>query len=309
MFAQLQTRPKTKVRTHSRTMTAPLLTTTKSKTMELLSKSDDLLAAALTAITGTNIVSYEAYLKSHPNETVHKPDFRYKSLPLAMGPVQFDSTANPQPTSNNVMDNSLSDLEGKEPTGLIKIYFSTLSANNFKLTCKPSDTVADIKGRIENIKSIPSQRLHLAHAGKELADGGKTLHDYNVGDGATLTLWQKGSTTTDPLYLPENVRSKEFDFDFANITDTGLTFMRGSHIYKRPIGWTRVAIDVMKFGSDLNWLGGAARTRTQSEREEWPGENIIIVFSLLNLSCYLFLYYNSSSFIPRNGSPSCKNNC
>ena len=68
----------------------------------------------------------------------------------------------------------------------MQIFLKTLSGKTLILNVKPSDSIADIKDRIETLEGVPkdSQRLM---SYKELKDQ-KTLFDYNIKNLATIHL-------------------------------------------------------------------------------------------------------------------------
>ncbi|XP_041822975.1 uncharacterized protein LOC121628127 [Melanotaenia boesemani] len=48
----------------------------------------------------------------------------------------------------------------------------------------------------------------------------------------------------------------QYDYDFTNIKDGGMTFMRGNEQYFRPCGWNRAALHVTKkYDGGDRWLG------------------------------------------------------
>ena len=55
------------------------------------------------------------------------------------------------------------------------------------LEVEPSDSIENVKKRIEDQKGIPSEQQHLIFAGKELKDE-YTLSDYNIRRGSALLL-------------------------------------------------------------------------------------------------------------------------
>uniref|UniRef100_UPI0037E9368A uncharacterized protein n=1 Tax=Semicossyphus pulcher TaxID=241346 RepID=UPI0037E9368A len=61
----------------------------------------------------------------------------------------------------------------------------------------------------------------------------------------------------------------EFDCDFTNLSDSSQC-MRGDELYKRPIGWYRIALKVKgKYPDGDTWLGDK-RWRSHSVPGEWP---------------------------------------
>jgi hypothetical protein len=63
----------------------------------------------------------------------------------------------------------------------------TLTGKAFALVVSPTETVAEVMGKIREREGIPLDQQRLIYAGKQL-DKGLALADYNVRDGATLHL-------------------------------------------------------------------------------------------------------------------------
>ena len=73
-------------------------------------------------------------------------------------------------------------------------------------------------------------------------------------------------------FIDTNCLDPMYDCDFTNIKDDK-QFTRGSHVYRRPCGWKRIAIKVLnKYGPDNSWLGSTRRGswRYESDSMEWP---------------------------------------
>jgi len=65
--------------------------------------------------------------------------------------------------------------------------------DTFSLDVEPTDMVEDLKGRIEEIKSIPHSRQKLTFAGRELEDGNQ-LQDYSIQRGNTIVVTEIADT-------------------------------------------------------------------------------------------------------------------
>ncbi|KAL3113416.1 hypothetical protein niasHT_012276 [Heterodera trifolii] len=87
-------------------------------------------------------------------------------------PVEKQINEDPNSINRNGMKIHLKTMDGK-----------TITLNNVH----PSNTINEIKAKIENIEGIPIDQQRLIFQGKQLEDG-RILADYNIGNGAKLDI-------------------------------------------------------------------------------------------------------------------------
>ncbi|KAF0436911.1 ubiquitin-domain-containing protein [Gigaspora margarita] len=223
-------------------------------------QSQSLLAAALTAISGSTVITYDEYnrQKDNPDTNFHEVDIYQSHMQIGLIP------------ESNIVKTSESNFLKVPNNDVKEIFIKTSSKKKISIQILLVCTVKSLKQLIYTREGILPHVQELVF-NNQILNNELTLSQYNIEAHSVIQLnilLRNGDKSVG--YINSEHLDSGYNYDFTNITDTK-KFYRGKEEYNRPCGWKRISVKVLNKYEGNNWLGVKGRkTKYETSPNEWP---------------------------------------
>ncbi|GBB96653.1 hypothetical protein RclHR1_02800003 [Rhizophagus clarus] len=221
-----------------------------------------LVASAISTIIDSPVKTYDECVNNgltiNPSQILDVDTIHKRSLTR----IEFEDNDPPEDVEFKCNDppKEIGYIEKSE----IQIFIKPLVGDTRSMFVDPSITVLKFKIAICAKLEFNIEAMRLMFDGKQLNDD-KTLASYKIQKGSTIQVLSRVVGGFDFYVITKDLLDPSYDFDFTNLYDFGVPFVRGMELYKRPYGWKRIALNVRKYEHDKTWLG-----RVGNNPHEWP---------------------------------------
>lgn len=135
------------------------------------------------------------------------------------------------------------------------IKISSVGRPIIKIVVNEGETVINIKKKVEQSQNIKVGDQRLLFKGKEMIDT-FIIEDLHIQNNDQFQLEVLNGSKYSKIFIDPSQFSPSYNFDFTSIIDNPRdAYRKGGHIYYRPCGWRRIALNVLGRYENSVWLG------------------------------------------------------